>query len=117
MNSNSGFTILEILVALLLLTVGVLGLVSTSGAVTRMIGQGKRFSDVSSLASARMDVLRDTPCDSMTNGSETRGAFQVVWRITSIASGQGRNIQVVVNSRTATGTRSDLFSTTISCRQ
>ena len=37
-----GFTIIEVLVAVLVLTVGVTALVGSAGIVTRMIGQGKR---------------------------------------------------------------------------
>ena len=114
---DGGFTIIEVVVAVLLLTVGVLGLASTSGAVKRMIGQCKRFTQVGVLASERMDILRGLPCDSLTDGSENRGRFQVTWQITSMASGEGRNLQVRVTSPTATGTRLDVFSTTLSCRR
>ena len=39
-NSQRGFTIVEIIIAIVVLTVGLLGLVSTAALVTRMIARG-----------------------------------------------------------------------------
>lgn len=117
MTSNqSGFTIVEIMAAVMLLTVGVLALASTSGMVTRMIGQGKRYSQASVLASERLDVLRGTDCSALADGSETRDGFDIAWRIASAAGGEGRTLQVAVTSPTTDGSRTDVFTSTISCR-
>ena len=62
MTSERGFTIAEILVAILVLTIGLLGLVTTAGLVTRMIGQGQRYSEVSNFASERFELLRAQGC-------------------------------------------------------
>ena len=45
-----GFTIIEVLVAVLVLTVGVTALVGSAGMVTRMIGQGKRTTQATQRA-------------------------------------------------------------------
>jgi len=38
--NNKGFTIIEVIIAIIVLTVGVLGMVTTAALVTRMIGRG-----------------------------------------------------------------------------
>jgi prepilin-type N-terminal cleavage/methylation domain-containing protein len=117
MKNRKGFTITEVLVSVLVLTVGVLGLAGTAAAVTRMITQGQIFSEATALATERMEVLRGLPCDRMTSSSETRGRYTVTWRVTSVAAGKANAVTVVVQSPTRTGTRSNVFSTTIGCQR
>jgi Tfp pilus assembly protein PilV len=115
MTNERGFTIAEILVAILVLTVGLLGLVSTAGVVTRMIGQGQRYSEVSNLANERFEILRAQGCPAAGTGSEARGAFTIAWRVTDAAGGKARALQVIVTSPTPRGTRADTLSTTQVC--
>ena len=44
---EAGFTIIEVMIAVVILTVGLLGLTATSALVTRMLGRGQR-SEISS---------------------------------------------------------------------
>lgn len=112
---TAGFTIVEILVAVLILTVGLLGLVTTAGLVTRMIGQGQRYTEASSLATERFEILRAQGCPAAGNGSETRGAYTISWQIVDVAGGKGRQFAVAVTSPTNRGTRTDNFTTTHFC--
>ena len=86
-----GFTIVEVIIAIVVLTVGLLGLVTTAALVTRMIGQGQRSAVAATFASQRMERLRVTACDAAqrADGSETltRGGVAVAtnnWRFTSV---------------------------------
>ena len=56
MNANAkrrGFTIIEIIIAIIVLTVGVLGMVTTAALVTRMIARGQRSAAASAFAARR----------------------------------------------------------------
>jgi prepilin-type N-terminal cleavage/methylation domain-containing protein len=55
---NRGFTLVEVLVAIVILTIGVIGLVSSSAMATRMIGIGKIETRAARLAAGRMEILR-----------------------------------------------------------
>jgi prepilin-type N-terminal cleavage/methylation domain-containing protein len=68
-----GFTIIEIIVAIVVLTVGLLGLVTTAALVTRMIGRGQRSAVASTFASQRMERLRGGACIAAqrVNGADT----------------------------------------------
>lgn len=112
---NGGFTIVEILVAIMVLTVGLLALVSTAATVTRMIGQGQRYTRASTMALQRFELLRAQDCNVLVDGSETVDGYTVEWTVTTIAGGDGREIDVTVTSPTTRGTRQDRFTSTRLC--
>ena len=113
MKNERGFTIVEVLVAVMILTVGLLGLVTTAALVTRMIGQGQRQTEAAALAADRFEQLRSVPCAALADGSSTQGGFTVAWRVAGAAD--SRDIDVIVTSPTPRGTRQDRFSTTRYC--
>ena len=118
MKHEGAFTIVEVLIAVLVLTVGLLGLASTAAYVTRMIGQGNRYTEASTLAGRRLEILRAGGCSTMAGGSSTSGRFTVSWTVTTINTGSqrsARQVQVVVTSPTNYGTRTDSLTGTISC--
>lgn len=116
MSGERGFTIVEVIIAMIVLTVGLLGLVSTAALTTRMISQGQRYSEAAALANERFEILRATPCASMADGSNTSGQVQVAWTVTAIQSNRARQAGVAVRSPTGRGTRTDQFQTIIYCR-
>lgn len=115
MKGERGFTIVEVLVAVLVLTVGLLGLATTAALVTRMVAQGDRYTEAATLASRRFEILRSRGCSSLSNGSETVGRFTVSWTVASTAGGKARTVTVTVVSPTGRGRRTDTFSNTIIC--
>ncbi len=116
--SAKGFSLVELIVATLVLSVGVIGLTSTMSLTTNMIGRSHRYAEAAALAAEKMEILRTRDCDLMTSGSESRGDRQVEWRVTDMAAGDGRYVMVRVRFPTHrdTGWRVDTFSTTVSCR-
>ena len=113
--NRTGFTIIEVLVAILVLTMGLLALASTAGMVTGLIGQSKRFEAAAELAAERVELIRaDTTCPALGSGSAMGGANTVAWTVTSF--GRGEQIQVVVSWPLRAGTvRADTFNAFYSC--
>ena len=72
-NNERGFTLVEIIIAIVVLTVGLLGLVSTAALVTRMIARGQRSAVASTFAAQRMELLRPAACidAQRVNGTDT----------------------------------------------
>jgi prepilin-type N-terminal cleavage/methylation domain-containing protein len=58
MRTRSGFTLVEVLVAVTILTVGVVAMAGSTATVTRMINRGKVDTRAAQLATQRMEELR-----------------------------------------------------------
>ena len=61
-HTQSGFTIIEIIIAIMVLTVGLLALVTTAALVTRMIARGQRSAVASMYAAQRAEQMRPQAC-------------------------------------------------------
>jgi prepilin-type N-terminal cleavage/methylation domain-containing protein len=96
--NERGFTIVEVIIAILVLTMGILALGGTSALVTRMIARANRAALAASFASERMELLRTSGCIARVNGSDTlyRGSTWVSintwkWGTVPIAAANGTN--------------------------
>jgi prepilin-type N-terminal cleavage/methylation domain-containing protein len=119
-NSNTrGFTLIEIVIAIVILSVGVLGMAGTAGLVSRMIGQGKRNTQAGAVTMQRMELLRQsalstTPhCTALAGGTSTANAMTETWTVTG--AGASRRVQIIVTYRTTRGTRADTVKTVVLC--
>jgi len=59
---RTAFTLVELLIACLLLGVGVLGLASTAVAVARLTGDSTRSGEAVERGQARMETMRSSQC-------------------------------------------------------
>lgn len=120
--NNKGFTIIEIIIAIIVLTVGVLGMVTTAALVTRMIARGQRSAQASAFAGRRLERMRVSACvpAQRSNGSDTlyRGSTWVAinnWNFTD-AGNLNYRLKIVSTYKTDQNkTRRDSTETTISC--
>ncbi|HXG96498.1 MAG TPA: prepilin-type N-terminal cleavage/methylation domain-containing protein [Gemmatimonadales bacterium] len=120
--NQRGFTIIEIIIAIIVLTVGVLGLVTTAALVTRMIARGQRSATAASFASRRLERMRAGACvlANRVNGQDTlyRGSTWVAintWTFTD-AGNQNYRLKVVSLAKTVKNqVRRDSTETTIPC--
>jgi prepilin-type N-terminal cleavage/methylation domain-containing protein len=120
--SDSGFTLVEVLVAIVVMTIGLIALVGTSAMVTRMIARGKVETRVAQAASHRIETLRLAAYS--TSPRCTAGAFANGGPVTSNGlteswtvpvAGKVRNVQVQVTYRTVRGSRTASLQTRIEC--
>jgi len=129
LKNNQGFTIIEIIIAIIVLTVGVLALVTTAALVTRMIARGQRSADASAFMARRVERLRAVASGQLTGacvaplpGADTlyRGSNWVAfntWTVTPVV-GQAQNFRIKVVSTYKTvknRVRRDSMETTFSC--
>ncbi len=120
MNNRRGFTIVEVLISIIVLTVGLLGLVTTAALVTRMIARGQRSAVAAMFAAQRLERLRTRGCVNQAGGSDTlyRGSAWVAinsWTFTAAPQSTWR-LQLVTTYKTIKNqTRSDTAETAVTC--
>lgn len=123
MSKREGFTIVEVIVAIVVFGIGVLALASTSAVVIRMVNRGENTELASSFAAERMELLRRTGCTSQVAGADTlydgaAGGSWVArnnWSFTAGANNTWR-VSVVSNYKTGRGQiRTETSGTTLSC--
>jgi len=120
--NQRGFTIIEIIIAIVVLTVGLLGLVSTAALVTRMIARGQRSANASAFASRRLERLRAVGCIAAQRvaGSDTlyRGSNWVAINTWAFTNAGNNTFQVKIRTTSKTiknRVRADSTETTIPC--
>ncbi len=80
------FTLVEVLVALFTLGVGLLGLSASAVLVTRMVGDGSRLTVAATVAAARLETLRASPCAVATSGSAVTRGIEERWTVAPIGA-------------------------------
>jgi prepilin-type N-terminal cleavage/methylation domain-containing protein len=90
-----GFTLLEVLVALVILGTGILGLAANAAMVSRLIGDGSRLTVAATVATARLEQLRALPCASVAPGTAVTRGIEERWSATPMGpAGEPRALQV-----------------------
>jgi prepilin-type N-terminal cleavage/methylation domain-containing protein len=123
MKNQGGFTIIEVMIAVVVLTIGLLGLVTTAALVTRMIARGQRSAVAATFAARRMERLRPAACIATQRvaGADTlyRGSTWVAinnWTFTDAGSKTYRVRVVTTYKTTKNRTRADTLETAIPCQ-
>ena len=119
---QTGFTLVEVMVALVVTAIGLGALAGSSALVTRMIGRGARASRAAEVAEGRVEQLRaaagsTTPrCISPAFGSggplSSRGVAER-WEVGPV--GAVRNVRAIVSSPIPGGIRVDTLQGRIDC--
>jgi prepilin-type N-terminal cleavage/methylation domain-containing protein len=81
---RSGFTVMELIVAIVILSIGLLGLAATSGIVMRLIGGGGHQTVAANVALTRFEQLRGLSCGRITSGSATSRNVQESWIVAPV---------------------------------
>jgi len=79
-----GFTLVELMVAVLLLAIGLTGVVATSSAISRMMGGSSREIGAATLAASRFETLRGTQCSAIASGTATTRGTTESWTVTKL---------------------------------
>jgi prepilin-type N-terminal cleavage/methylation domain-containing protein len=101
---RSGFTVMELIVAIVILSIGLLGLAATSGTVMRLIGGGTHQTVAANVALARFEQLRALSCGRVTSGSAVNRNVQEAWSVTPIgpvASPRAMDIRLTITYQTS----------------
>lgn len=105
--NRDGFTLIEVLIAIGILSVGILALLQTAASITVMLRDGRLRTMASAIAASRIDNLRlaagsTTPtCSALSSGSATSTKGSETWTV----SGSGRSRTVTATVTIPNGSR------------
>jgi prepilin-type N-terminal cleavage/methylation domain-containing protein len=114
--SRAGVTLVEVLVAMTLITFAALGLAGVSGSIAGEMGNGMRHTIAASVAQARLDSLTSLACTSLAGGAatgyaNTRGVSEN-WQVVD-----GKNIKTIIVNVTIPKRANPLhYETIVPCR-
>ena len=112
-----GLTLVEILISVIMLTVGVMGLLGSTAAVAKQMGGGVRQTVAATVAQARIDSLTSLSCASLTlagvaSGTSTSRGIAEKWTVTD-----GKNVKSIAVEITIPRRATKLlYTTVIPCR-
>jgi prepilin-type N-terminal cleavage/methylation domain-containing protein len=122
---SRGFTVIEVLVAMVILGVGITALVGSSALVTRQIGRGRILTIATEVANQRLEKLRLLARPYNGAAACARAGFasstapdtvrHVIESWTVSGSGNSRTITVAVTYPRQGGTSTDMLSTIVGC--
>ncbi|MEJ7810581.1 MAG: prepilin-type N-terminal cleavage/methylation domain-containing protein [Gemmatimonadaceae bacterium] len=111
-----GFSIIELMAAVIILSIGVLALVGTSTLVSRMLGRARMQTEAATLAQTRFETLRGGRCP-VTSGSTTGTKTTEKWILNSTISSTMRLYDVTdtVSYKINGVTKKQAFRSVIQC--
>ncbi len=126
-NNDKGFTLIEVMVAVIILGVGLTALAGASALVSRQVGRGRVVTVATQLATQKLDSLRmlgNRPNGAgarCTHGGFASGGPSIVrgvtldWRVLNGAAPRTRDVRVVATYATLRGVRNVTLNTTVGC--
>ena len=97
---EAGISIVEVLISLIIFTVGALAAVEQSLTARQHARVGEYITEAAAAAQYQMETLRSLPYDSIKSGSATVWGFPLAWTVTEPA---GKIIVLAVKRPTVLG--------------
>jgi prepilin-type N-terminal cleavage/methylation domain-containing protein len=101
--ARAGFSIIEVIIAMVVLAVGVLGLAGTTAYIVRQITLGDLMTERSVAFQTVIDRLQAMPYANVTTGMDSVGIFEVTWDAVDAGS-QNKIVTVVTKGPGLGGT-------------
>jgi len=79
---RGGFTMVEVIIAIVILAFGLMGMAGTTGLVVRQISLADVATERSAAVQTALEGLRALPFDSVSTGRDSVGIFLVEWTVT-----------------------------------
>jgi type II secretory pathway pseudopilin PulG len=102
---QGGFTVVEVLVATILLCLGLLAISRTTAHTTRMIAAARRHTQATVLGWRITEALRVA----------AEGPLEARWTVVPLAGGTARRVLVAIGAPGVRGSRADTVAATVVC--
>lgn len=113
---RSGFTIVELIVAMLMLTIGLLGLAGVGAVVLKQMKGGTYQTIAASIAQSRFEQLEGDPCATIVGGSASVRGMTENWYVTALGL-RAKTVYDTVTYASSKGPRKIGIHTVVACTQ
>ena len=96
--SRAGTTLVELVVSLVIITVGLLALAGAAAIVARETAAGRRELDLAWRARARLERLTSVPCGRLAGGTASAAGIDERW---TVSAGRNGTLRLVVTVESA----------------
>lgn len=113
-----GVTLVELIVAMTILSIGLLAIVGTSASIARGLGEARGDNLAAVAAQSRFELIAGSQCTGITLGQSKTASSRGIEEKWVITDGGNNTLLVVdtVSWKTRRGTRRQAFSTLLPCR-
>ena len=91
---RGGFTMVEVIIAILVLAFGLLGMAGATALVVRQVNLADVATERSAALQTTLERLKALPFDSVSTGSDSVGIFAVEWDVSTF-SNQWKTVRVI----------------------
>ena len=114
--NRSGFTIIEVLIAITMLSVGLLGMLGATAATIRVLGESDRMVTAAYQATRQLEQLEALGCDAAAGGTDTQQGVALTWSVAGDATSRTRAILLTVSYPMGRGrAKVDTFEKALQC--
>lgn len=92
--ARDGFSLVELVVALVILTVGILGLAGTTAYVVRQVSVAGMQTDRAAALQAAIERIRAIGHDNIGTGADTVGSYTVSWSVSATGT-NSKTMQII----------------------
>ena len=93
---RTGFSLVEVVVAVMILSIGVLGLAATTAVFVRQVTLGDVNTERTAALQSAVEGIRASDFDSVGSGGQTVGLYAVTWSVTD-STGRSKAVQVITD--------------------
>lgn len=117
LRSRAGLSLVEVVVAMMVLSFGLLGLLGSAASAIRSTAETDRTVSAAYFANERMERLQALGCDAMSSGNEVRqNSYTVEWSVSGVATSRSRDVHLTVEYPVRAGRQQrDVFERAITC--
>lgn len=112
MDCRRGYTLIEIIVAVLVFTVGGLALASGGAVIVRAMALNGSRENATRLATSRLEKIRSS-CESAANGADSAGGVRLRWNVVDKSSSV--TVVATVSYPTPSGIHTETFHASFAC--
>jgi prepilin-type N-terminal cleavage/methylation domain-containing protein len=111
--ARRGFTVIEMIIAIVVMSIGILGLAGTARYVAMQMGNGNKQTVAATLATKVADSLSARRCASLASGYQTNRGVTITWTVAD--SSRTKWVTEQVQYTTKSGPKTLNYLTVIQC--